>query len=127
MAKRENRDARLGHSLGACFIQNATAAEIVLPKSFPPGPAAAGPEWYPTRYLQQGTFFELGARYWFSSGTYSEDLFGGSDVGLLSRLTYSGLIRIRPSGSGASSKWVLSEMEYRVREDCWRHAERRGF
>jgi hypothetical protein len=78
-------------ALGACFIQNATAAELVLAKPLQPAPAAARPEWYPSRYLQQGIFFEMGARYWFSSGTYSKDLFGGSSVGLLSRLTYSGL------------------------------------
>src|SRR5215211_5416806 len=74
----------------ACVIQNASAAEMAWPTAVAPAGVAPGPEWYSSRYQQQGIFFELGARYWLSSGRYSKDLFGGSDVGLLSRLTYSG-------------------------------------
>src|SRR5262249_23799821 len=45
-----------------------------------------------SRFLQQGIFFELGARYWYSSGKYSKDLFNQDpSAGLISRLTYSSL------------------------------------
>jgi hypothetical protein len=49
----------------------------------------------PSRFLQQGIFFEFGARYWLSSGTFAKDLFVPPSVsgagGLVSRLTYSGV------------------------------------
>jgi len=71
----------------ACVIQNATAAEMTWPTAVVPAGVAPGPEWYSNRFQQQGIFFELGARYWLSSGSYSKDLFGGANAGLLSRLT----------------------------------------
>src|SRR5215207_977089 len=74
----------------ACVIENASAAEMAWPTPVAPVTAAPGPEWYPSRFQQQGIFFELGARYWLSSGRYSKDLFGGANAGLLSRLSYSG-------------------------------------
>jgi hypothetical protein len=77
----------------ACFVQTATAAEIPMPVT--PAPVFVAPDPYPSRFLQQGVFFELGARYWFSSGKYSKDL---AQVGALpnagqpiSRLAFTGL------------------------------------
>src|SRR5438876_350227 len=86
--------------ISICAIPAVHAAELetlrasktpeVAPIDRPvPGPV---PQLYPTRFSQQGIFFEFGARYWLSSGRLAKDLFGGSQVGLLSRLTYSGLI-----------------------------------
>jgi hypothetical protein len=74
----------------ACAVQGATAAEIAVPVA--PAPVFVAPDPYPSRFLQQGIFFELGARYWYSSGKYSKDLFNQDpSAGLVSRLTYSGL------------------------------------
>jgi hypothetical protein len=74
----------------ACAVQSATAAEIPIPVT--PAPIFVAPDPYPSRFLQQGIFFELGARYWFSSGKYSKDLFNQNPgAGLVSRLTYNGL------------------------------------
>jgi hypothetical protein len=74
----------------ACAVQSATAAEIPIPVA--PAPVFVAPDPYPSRFLQQGIFFELGARYWFSTGRYSNNLFGrDTNVGLISRLTFSGL------------------------------------
>jgi hypothetical protein len=77
----------------ACLIESATAAEVALPTA--PPPVFAAPDPYPSRFLLQGVFFELGARYWFSSGNYSKDLFaGGASANggqLVSRLSFTGL------------------------------------
>jgi hypothetical protein len=73
----------------ACVIQSAKAAEIAVPTA--PAPVFVAPDPYPSRFLQQGIFFELGARYWFSSGTFSKDVFGPAGAGLVSRLNYTGL------------------------------------
>jgi len=73
----------------ACAVQSATAAEIPIPVA--PAPVFVAPDPYPSRFLQQGVFFELGARYWFSSGNFSRDLFGFQGDGRVSRLSYSGL------------------------------------
>src|SRR6266581_954360 len=71
-----------------CVVQGAGAAELPLPPIVQPAPVFVQP---PSRYLQQGLFFEFGARYWYSSGMLRKDLFAVGDVGLVSRLTYSGL------------------------------------
>ena len=73
-----------------CVVQGASAAELPLPPIVQPAPVLVQ---QPSRYLQQGLFFELGARYWYSSGKLSKDLFGGPFGGpdLVSRLSYSGL------------------------------------
>ena len=71
-----------------CVAQAASAAELPPPPVLAPAPI---PVQQPSRYLQQGLFFEFGARYWYSSGSLSKDLFAVGDVGLVSRLTYSGL------------------------------------
>src|SRR6516165_10662786 len=76
----------------ACAVQSATAAEI--PISVAPARVFVAPDPYPSRFLQQGLFFELGARYWFSSGKYSKDLTGVGALGAgqpVSRLAYTGL------------------------------------
>jgi hypothetical protein len=72
-----------------CVVQSATAAEIAVPTA--PAPVFVAPDPYPSRFLQQGIFFDLGARYWFSSGKYSKDLSGTDGTGLVSRLSYTGL------------------------------------
>jgi len=72
-----------------CVAQAASAAELPPPPVLAPAPI---PVQQPSRYLQQGLFFEFGARYWYSSGHFSKDIFGVDQVsGLLSRLTYNGL------------------------------------
>ena len=74
----------------ACAVQSATAAEIPIPVA--PAPVFVAPDPYPSRFLQQGIFFELGARYWYSSGKNSKDLFNQDpNLGLVSRLTWSNL------------------------------------
>ena len=43
----------------ACVVQSATAAEIAVPTA--PAPVFVAPDPYPSRFLQQGIFFELGS------------------------------------------------------------------
>src|SRR6266567_5331174 len=90
---RRNRRTAMRVTIAAlicvCVAQSASTAELPLPPVVEPVPV---PVKAPSRFLQQGIFFELGARYWLSSGTLSKDLFAvGGTGGLVSRLTYSGL------------------------------------
>jgi hypothetical protein len=72
-----------------CSIECATSAEIAVPTA--PALVFVAPDPYPSHFLQQGIFFELGARYWFSSGNYSKNLAGIGGAGLVSRLSFTGL------------------------------------
>jgi len=82
-----------------CVVHNATGSEVDVPvlrgsqmyESPPPVAVQPGPVFVrePNRFLQQGIFFDFGARYWFSTGTLSKDLSGGPST--VSRLTYKNL------------------------------------
>src|SRR6266478_971201 len=70
------------------IIRGSQNYELGVPGSAPPVPVVVQKS---RRFLQQGIFFDFGARYWFSSGMLAKDLSGLGSLGVVSRLTYNHL------------------------------------
>ena len=86
--------------LNSAYLRGSRAPEPASYQVFPSAPAYAGPYEVPADApvikpvpVLSGYSFEIGARYWYSTGKLSKDLFDDprSSELLNSRLTYDGL------------------------------------